>query len=230
VQKRLRLLGAGDNTRHGKGIDHAEIHDAILFVGANSGYDSTQVAAILNTTSVTVDKVFNEKKAIDHFKKLGIDVPVGHMGLSQLRILGAHSAKIHDEPFASLTRLAHASKMPPPELRELVKKVETQPSDAAAMAMLKSEWTARQEAMDMMATKGGKGGKSLPSQARERFEFVLGHDVNELVETNPVFATEHLDQLQRMISLLQEVVDLQERRNPPPSPRPSLGNSIEARI
>jgi hypothetical protein len=212
VQRRLRLLGAGDNTRHGKGIDHTEIRDAVLFVGANSGYDATQVAALLNITAPTVTNIFNEKLALDHLKGLGVDVPVGSLGLSQLRKLGANVLKIHDEPFASLTRLAQASKMSPTELGTVIDKVKATGSDEAAMSLLKEEWSARQDAMDMVASTGGKVTKTKSFELRESLKFVLEHNAADFIEMNQEFAPEHVDQLQRAIALLQQAVELQERR------------------
>jgi hypothetical protein len=105
VERRLQLLGAAFNARHGKGIDRQEIRRAVEKIGADTSYDGTRIAALIGVTDATVKGLLAEMKARKRADDAGLHLN-GSVGATVLQKLGQASEKLNDEPFLQVTKLA----------------------------------------------------------------------------------------------------------------------------
>lgn len=217
VKKRMHLLGAALNTRHGKGIDRNEIRQAVLVVGADGGYSSANIASLLNITASTVEGIFDELRAQERAKDLGIDLPENSMSATSLRLLGAN-AKMHDEPLSGLMKFAVASGAGQTELRQLINKIKAAPSDAQALALIKSErevWEPQIAKRRAEAAERGDNGKPKPfkapltAQLRQHLAFVLDKNADDFVERVPTRIEGHLSDIRHAVTVLKQVIALQ---------------------
>jgi hypothetical protein len=210
VLRRMHLLGAGFNVRNGRGIDRAEQMSAVLAVGTGTDYDASRIAALLGVSSGFVNGVLSEQRARERADRIGVHVN-GSVPSSQLRRLG--QSGLNDEPFVTLLKLTQDAGLSVGEINELIKKVKSAGSDAAAIEMLNH---VREDRHDQIAEYAAVG-KSRPahsSQLRQRLGFVLGYEDNAraLVELNPTLADTHTDVLTRAIAVLTAALAFQEEK------------------
>jgi hypothetical protein len=215
VRNRLSLLGAGFNTRNGKGIDRSEIARAVKAVAGDGSYDATRVAALLGVTDTTIQGIFAEQRARERAGKLGIHLN-GSVPVSQVRLLGQRSAKLNDEPFATLTKLTQDAGLAVSEVRDLCDRMHSVGSDQEKMAILAGE---RQSRDDQIAEYKASGKKHPPAsgELRRKLGYVTGYADNPraLVEFNRDVAARHLDVIKQSIAVLEAVAAAQDEANGP---------------
>jgi hypothetical protein len=208
VQQRLRTLGAGFNVRNGRGIDRAEIADAIRAISANEDYTASRIATLLGTTTSTVQGVIAEEKARSRAARLHIKLN-GSVSTSQLRRLG-QAPGLHDRPFAELARLVQDAGLTSTEMSELLKQIKAAPDDDAAVALIAEQREARAE---QIANYRASGKARPPASAllRQRLGYVLAaeNDPASLVEHNVSLVETHSDAIRRAIRVLDAVLAIQ---------------------
>lgn len=211
TRRRLRLLGAGANARHGKGIDRREIQQAIEYVGEDTGYTATRIAALMGVTEETVRSFLYEKRARDRFERLGV-VTNGSLNVSQLRALGKASERLNDEPFKAITSLAQDAGLSVGELGEVIREVRDGKSDNAALAAVEDRRQAEQKRIaEHRAT--GKSRPAPAGQVRRGLGYIFAHEdnVQAMVEYSRPLAARHLDEVERAIVLLTSLAEEQRK-------------------
>lgn len=214
VRRRLQLLGAAFNARHGRGIDRSEIASAVTAIAVDSRYDATRIAALLGVAERTVRDILTENKARERAEQAGVHVN-GSIPASQLRRLGGVSDKVNTEPYTELVKLTQDAGLTVTELGDVITKLRGTQSDEAALLLLDGERKARREQIqEFTATR-----KSRPSDAaklRQRLGFIVDHEVNpaRLVEKSPNYAAAHRDLIQRAIDILEQIRDQQAEALP----------------
>ena len=207
VLRRLHLLGAAFNTRNGRGIDRAEITDAVLAVGNGTDYTAERIATLLGVSSGLVSSVLAEQRARDRAGKHGVHVN-GSIPSSQLRRLG--QATLNDGPFLALLQLTQDAGLTSGEVGDLVKQIKEAGNDAAALALIDQQ---RAERRDQIAEYRASGKSRIPhsAQLRQRLGFVLKYETTprDLVEYSPTMVEEHRRILDRAITVLTAVRELQ---------------------
>jgi len=208
VERRLKLLGAAFNARHGKGIDREEIRKAVEVIGEDPTYDGTRIAALIGVTDATVKSMLAEMRARQRADSVGVHLN-GSVTATPLRVLGQASEKLNDEPFAAAASLAQDTGMSGPELRDVIKQMHEAKSDEGALAVVEEHRTARREQIAEYRASG----KSKPPPAaklRQRLGFILEFEKHprDLAELNPEVVTQHREQIQRSIAILQAVLDM----------------------
>jgi hypothetical protein len=208
VTRRLRLLGAAFNARHGKGIDREEIRKAVEVIGEDPTYDGTRIAALIGVTDATVKSMLAEMRARQRAESVGIHLN-GSVTATPLRVLGQASEKINDEPFAAVASLAQDTGMSGGELRDVIRQMHDAKSDEGALAVVDEHRKARREQIAEYRASG----KSKPPPAaklRQRLGFILEFEKNprDLAELNPEVVAKHREQIQRSIAILQAVLDM----------------------
>lgn len=212
-QRRLKILGAGFNTRNGKGIDRNEIAAAVKEVAGDGTWDATRVAALLGVTDATVQGIFAEQKARDRARKLGIELN-GSVPASQVRLLGQRSPKFNDEPFAAVTQLTQDAGLDRTALREVCDRMQSKGTDQEKVAVVTEERKSRESQIaEFKAT-----GKKVPpasAELRRKLGYVLGFEGNPrgLVEHNKDVAVRHLDQLVKASMVLEGAITAQRALN-----------------
>ena len=191
VARRLRLLGAAFNARHGKGIDREEIRKAVEVIGEDPTYDGTRIAALIGVTDATVKSMLSEMRARQRAESVGIHLN-GSVTATPLRVLGQASEKLNDDPFAAVASLAQDTGMSGPELRDVIKQMHEAKSDDGAVAVVEEHRTARREQIAEYRASG----KSKPPPAaklRQRLGFILEFEKNprDLAELNPEVVAKH---------------------------------------
>jgi hypothetical protein len=212
VERRLRLLGAAFNARHGKGIDREEIRRAVEKIGEDPTYDGTRIAALIGVTDATVKSMLAEMRARQRADSVGIHLN-GSVTATPLRVLGQASEKLNDEPFAAVASLVQDTGMSGGELREVIKQMHDAKSDEGALAVVEEHRKARREQIAEYRASG----KSKPPPAaklRQRLGFILEYESHprDLMELNPEVVAKHRSEIQRTIAILQAVLDTSERR------------------
>ena len=210
VTRRLRLLGAAFNARHGKGIDREEIRKAVEVIGEDPTYDGTRIAALIGVTDATVRSMLAEMRARQRAESVGIHLN-GSVTATPLRVLGQASEKINDEPFAAVASLAQDTGMSGAELRDVIRQMHDAKSDEGALAVVDEHRRARREQIAEYRASG----KSKPPPAaklRQRLGFILEFENNprDLAELNPEVVAKHREQIQRSIAVLQAVLDMND--------------------
>lgn len=212
-RRRLKILGAGFNTRNGKGIDRNEIARAVKEVAGDGTWDATRVAALLGVTDSTVQGIFAEQKARERAHKLGIELN-GSVPATQVKMLGQRSPKFNDEPFAGVTRLTQDAGLDSRALRDLCDRVQAAGTDPEKMAIISEERKSREQ---QIAEYTATGKKVPPSSAelRRKLGYVLGFEDNPrgLVEFNRDVAERHLQQLVKSSEILQAAITAQRELN-----------------
>lgn len=209
--RRLRVLGAAFNARHGKNIDRNELRRAVDHISEDATYTATRIAALLGVTDATVNNIMAEKRAHDRASGMGFHVN-GSLTPSKLRALGHASEVLHDEPFRQLFGLVQDSGMTQEETGELLKTIRKAQSDTEALSLIAHEREARREQVAHFKASG----RSVPPDSgklRRSLGFVLGFDgrESELIERNPHLAQEHIDKIEKAIAILEAVADAQEK-------------------
>jgi hypothetical protein len=210
VKQRLTGLGAAFNLRNGKGIDRAEVRNAVEFIGKNPNYNSTSIAALLGCTESTVRAILLEKRARDRADKLGISLN-GELPASIMRTIGASEASINDDPFRELLRLVADSGMPQKDLAVLIKNIKAAKSDAGAMKILQAEREARKQQIAERKATGGRMKPAFASQLRQHLGFVTRFmdKPENLVEHSPNLWNDHLRIVENAILILQQTAQKQ---------------------
>lgn len=225
VTRRLHVLGAGFNARNGRGIDRAEIANAIKRIGEDPKYDATRIAALLGVTERMVRDVLVEQRARKRAEQAGVHVN-GSVPSSQLRRLGGVSDKVNTRPFTELVRLTQDAGLTVSELGDVITKVRGADSDDDALRVLELERESRREQIaEFVASK-----KSRPSEAaklRQRLGFINDYEVDpaRLAERSPNFGRMHADAIKRAIAVLQQVLEVQRETvndDDDPTRRPTL--------
>jgi hypothetical protein len=206
VARRLHLLGAAFNARHGKGIDRDEVRKAVEYIGQDSTYDGTRIAALIGVTDATVRSILAEMKARARAESVGIHLN-GSVAATPLRILGQASEKLNDEPYRAIASLTQDTGMAPAELREVIKQMHEAKSDEGAVAVVDEQRKARREQIAEYRASG----KSKPPPAaklRQRLGFILEFESSpkELLELNPEVVAKHREAIERSIAILQSVL------------------------
>jgi hypothetical protein len=206
VARRLRLLGAAFNARHGKGIDREEIRKAVEFIGQDDTYDGTRIAALIGVTDSTVKSMLAEMKARARAESVGVHLN-GSVAATPLRILGQASEKLNDEPFQAVASLAQDTGMAPGELREVIRQMHDARSDEGAVAVVDEQRKARREQIAEYRA-SGKSKPPAAAKLRQRLGFILDFESRpeELVELNPEVVVKHRDAIQRSITVLRAVL------------------------
>jgi ParB-like chromosome segregation protein Spo0J len=203
VRNRLHLLGAGFNTRNGKGIDRTEIANAVKAVAGSGDYDATRVAALLGVTDATIQGIFAEQRARERAAKLGIHLN-GTVPSSQVKLLGQRSQKLNDEPFTEITKLAADAGLGRTELGDLCNRVQAAGSDEEKLDIITEERRSRDEQIaEYVAT--GKKKPPVSGELRRKLGYIFTYeeDPGSLVEHNKDVAGKHLEQLGKAIRILQ---------------------------
>ena len=208
VARRLRLLGAAFNARHGKGIDREEIRKAVEFIGEDSTYDGTRIAALIGVTDATVKSMLSEMRARRRADSVGVHLN-GSVTATPLRVLGQASDKLNDEPFAAVAALAQDTGMSGTELRDVIRQMHDAKSDEGALVVVDEHRAARREQIAEYRASG----KSKPPPAaklRQRLGFILEFEKSprDLAELNPEVVAKHREQIRRSIAILQAVLDM----------------------
>lgn len=208
VVRRMRLLGAGFNARHGRGIDRQEITDAVLAVGTGTDYDASRIAQLLGVSAGLVQGVLSEQRARERAGKLGMHVN-GSVPASQLRRLG--QAPLNDKPFLALLQLTQDAGLSVGEINELIKEIKAAGSDEAAMELINRQRAERRGQIAEYAAVG-KSRPAHSSQLRQSLGFVLKHEDNPtaLVELNPTLAETHRQIVTRAIQVLTVILNGQK--------------------
>ena len=206
VERRLQLLGAAFNARHGKGIDRQEIRRAVEKIGADTSYDGTRIAALIGVTDATVKGLLAEMRARKRADEAGLHLN-GSVGATVLQKLGQASEKLNDEPFLQVTKLAQDTGMTKGELSTVIKEMHDSGSDDGALRVVDEHRRARREQIAEYRASG----KSKPPPAaklRQRLGFILDFEAKpaELVERNPEVGGRHRVEIERAISVLQAVL------------------------
>ena len=209
VRNRLRILGAGFNTRNGKGIDRNEITMAVKAVAGTGDYDATRVASLLGVTDATIQGIFAEQRAQERAEKLGVHLN-GSVPSSQVRLLGQRSPKLNDEPFAAVTELTKDAGLGRPELRDLCNRIQAVGSDKEKLAIITEERQSR-EGQIAEYTATGKKKPPVSGELRRKLGYVLTYesDPRALVEFNKDVAERHLEHLTKAIKVLQTALEAQ---------------------
>lgn len=207
--RRLKILGAGFNTRNGKGIDRNEIARAVKAVAGDGTWDATRVAALLGVTDATVQGIFAEQRARDRAKKLGIDLN-GSVPATQVKMLGQRSPKFNDEPFAAVTHLTQDAGLDSRALRDLCDRMQAVGSDREKVAIVAEERKSREQQIAEFAATG----KKVPpasAELRRKLGYVLGFEDNPrgLLEFNRDVAPRHLEQLVKSADIIQSAISAQ---------------------
>jgi len=206
VERRLRLLGAAFNARHGKGIDRQEIRAAVEKISADSSYAGTRIAALIGVTDNTVKGMLAEMKARRRADRAGLHLN-GSVTASALRRLGEASDKLHDEPYRQVTSLVHDTGMSLSELNDILKEMREAGSDEGALHVIEQHRRARRE---QIAEYRASGHSKPPAAAklRQRLGFILEYESKpgELVERNSDVAGRHRDEIERAIDVLRAVL------------------------
>jgi hypothetical protein len=209
ARRRMHLLGAALNLRNGKGIDKEEIRKVVEFVGQDTGYDATRMAALLGATEHQVQSFLAEKRAKDRAEKLNVQLN-GSTTASQLRALG--TAKLNDGPWGQLASLVGAAGIAPSELRPLIRGLREAGSDQKALEMLEEERQARQQQIADYTT-WGKAKSPGSQQLRQRLVFITTHEEGPegFIERNPNLGQKHLELIEQALEVLTGVATEQRR-------------------
>jgi hypothetical protein len=211
AQNRMKMLGAGFNTRNGKGIDREEIQKVINFVGPNAGYDATRIAALLNVTAATVTSYFAEKKARDRSEEVGVHFN-GSIPASTLRLLG--QAPINDRPFKALAELVQDSGMKAREVQEVIQGIKKARDDDASLKLIEEQRVTRTDQIAEYKA-SGKSKPPAAAQLRQRLGYIFNLDSDlgpgSMVEHSPSLMRQHLGEVERAVEILRAVAGLQER-------------------
>jgi hypothetical protein len=212
VSRRLHLLGAAFNARHGRGIDREEVRKAVEFIGQDPTYDGTRIAALIGVTDGTVKSILAEMKARARAESVGIHLN-GSVAATPLRILGQASEKLNDAPFRAVAELAQDTGMAPGELREVIKQMHETKSDDGAVSVVEEQRKARREQIAEYRA-SGKSKPPAAAKLRQRLGFILEFESNprELLELNPEVVAKHREAIERSITILQTVLAAHESR------------------
>lgn len=208
-RSRLRILGAGFNTRNGRGIDRSAIAGAVKEAAGDGSWEATRVAALLGVTDATVQGIFAEQKGRDRAAKLGIELN-GSVPVTQVRLLGQRSPKFNDEPFAAVAHLTQDAGLDSKALRELCDRMQAVGSDREKLAIATEERKTR-EGQIAEYTATGKKVPPASGELRRKLGYVLGLEDNPrgLVEFNRDVAHRHLEQLVKAGKILQAAIAAQ---------------------
>lgn len=211
VRRRLHILGAAFNARHGKRVDRDEIIAAVLTMAEDTTYDMSRIAALIGVPDSMVRNILVEKRARDRAAEAGVVVN-GSVPATQLRKLGSISEKFNDGPWLEMVKLTQDAGLSPNELAEVTNKVRAiTGSDDERMTLLGQERKIRTDQIAEYKSRG-KTRPSSAAQLRQRLGFVNGFQDNptDLVEYSPNFAAQHLEALRLCADLLGRVITAQE--------------------
>lgn len=212
----VHALGAAFNLKNGKGISPKETQDAVEQLVARGDMDATRIAAMLGVTSNTVHNHINEREARKTAERLGVNLN-GSVVRSNLRTLGRAASKINDVSMRELMMLVQDSGMRVGDVSDLIKRVQSQTSDEAALAVIREERENRAEQIQQYALTG-KAQPIPAAQLRQDLGFLLSHHeeqtINLLVEYNPALRSMHLTKVDAAIVALQRLRELQAQVAP----------------
>jgi hypothetical protein len=210
VQRRVHLLGAAANARHGKGIDREGVRSAVERIAQDSDYDQTRIAALLGVTAGTVKAIVQEMKGRTRAKGLDVEMN-GSIPASSMAKLGLAAEKLHDEPFRALAILARDAGLSGKEIDELAKRAREAASDDEAVALIERARLERKGQIEQFVA-SGKRRPAPSSLLRQRLGYVIGFEARplELVEQNPDLSEEHESKIRQAMAVLAAVLEAQE--------------------
>jgi ParB-like chromosome segregation protein Spo0J len=205
VRRRLQALGAALNSDHGRKLDRKEVYSAILALGADERYDANRIAKLVGVTESTVHSALAERNARERAEKLGVHVN-GSIPASQLRSLGR--SNLQNRPCVELVKLTQDAGLSGSEVADLIRKIRELGDDDAAVALLSSERTVRDEQIqEFRASRKARPTDSAKARQRMGFFLEFREYPERLVEHNPHTKADHEERLRATVEVLQRALD-----------------------
>jgi ParB-like chromosome segregation protein Spo0J len=205
----LYALAATLNSHHGVPLTTKEARNvAARFI--DLGWKADQIGRAIGLKASSVTAVRKEIEAEAKLHRVGLDANGSIKGTS-LRALGAPAALgLNDEPYKALAVLAGDAGLNAAEIGAVAKEAKATGSDSAAIAYLDTQ---RTEHADRIKARELTGGSRPPvaRQARQHLGFITKFEgrESELLERNPAVYEAHRESLQKTITVVSKVLELQ---------------------
>jgi hypothetical protein len=207
----LHALAATPNATGGVRLTSKETREVATRL-IKLGWKSDQIGRAIGLKASGVSGVKQELDAVAKLSKVGIVDTNGAAQSASLRALGNSGVvSLNDVPFKELAELAMDAGFNVGEIRSTAKAAKDAGSDQGALDVIRK---LRREAADRITEHKltGKGKPPMPRQLRQHLGFVNKFEgrEQELVETNPDNAENHLAALKAAVKVLTEVLKAQE--------------------
>lgn len=206
---KLVALAATLNAQNGEALSPAETRRAVRAM-IELDFTNDQIARRCGVKAPVITMIRKEIEAEAKLARVGL--PVESVRGVSLRALGSKDViALNDEPYRELATLTADANLNAVEIVEMAKKAHSAGSDAGALAIL-AELRAESKSRIDEHKLTGKGRPPMPRQLRQHLGFITrfaGHE-EDLVETNPDFAEQHLAALTASIAVLTKAKEVQQ--------------------